>query len=248
MLSADILSMSLSPTSKQSRHVPPVGSIQAIVGPMFSGKSTELLRLMRRHKIAKNSCVLLKYCKDTRYSAECVATHDQQQMKAISTAALMPIIDQLTDADVVGVDEGQFFPDTFEFCEEMANQGKTVIVAALDGDFLRRPFPQVAKLIPISEHVHKLTAVCFNCGRDAPFSKRIAGGDEVEVIGGADMYVAACRQCYFLKNVTPESEEKLSTPVSEKSLHKQLPDTRPEQLTPTPNDAEDVAVIRKLFK
>eukprot|EP00040_Diaphanoeca_grandis_P028701 m.166627 g.166627 ORF g.166627 m.166627 type:complete len:244 (-) comp31435_c1_seq1:891-1622(-) len=240
---------SLSPALMMSppQHSPPLGNIQAIIGPMFSGKSTELLRRMRRHTIAKNSCALLKYCKDTRYSAECVSTHDQQQMKAISSATLMPIVDQLTDTSVVGIDEGQFFPDVVEFCELMANQGKTVIVAALDGDFLRRPFGQIAELIPHAEHVLKLNAVCFNCSRDAAFSKRIAGGDEVEVIGGADKYVAACRQCFFLCN-SDDSDPRAPTPVAAKTLGKEDKTKQNGSTVDIENSTDSVVINRELFK
>ena len=97
---------------------------------------------------------------------------------------------------MIGVDEGQFFPDVVKFCEDVAELGKTVIVSALDGDFRRKPFGSILELIPLAEYVVKLSAVCMICTADAAFSKRIVEGDEVEKIGGSDMYVAVCRKCY----------------------------------------------------
>lgn len=108
-------------------------------------------------------------------------------------------MDQLEEAlryDVVGVDEGQFFPDVVEFCEKLANEGKIVVVSALDGTFQRKPFGSVLQLIPMAEEVHKLTAVCKGCFRDAAFTRRIGSETQVEVIGGAEMYVPVCRECF----------------------------------------------------
>ena len=100
--------------------------------------------------------------------------------------------------DVIGIDEGQFFPDIVSFCERMANQGKIVIVAALDGTFLREGFGNVLNLLPVAEQVTKLNAICHHCMRDAAFTKRIGTEKEIELIGGSDKYVAVCRACYSL--------------------------------------------------
>ena len=101
--------------------------------------------------------------------------------------------------DVIGIDEGQFFPDVVPWCEAMANKGKIVLVAALDGTFQRKPFCDVLCLVPLAEEVIKLSAVCMGCFQDASFSKRIVldEGETVEVIGGTDKYMAVCRGCYF---------------------------------------------------
>jgi len=171
------------------------GEIQLILGPMFAGKTTELMRRLKRYTIAKRNVVVLKYAKDLRYDAEKAATHDGQKMEAISCSQLSePCLDEF---NVIGVDEGQFFPDLIEFCERMANQGKIVVVSALDGTFQRQPFGRVLELVPLAEHVSKLNAVCMESfGNAASFSKRIVGGDAIEVIGGADKYVAVCRACF----------------------------------------------------
>ncbi|XP_056443094.1 thymidine kinase, cytosolic [Gadus chalcogrammus] len=172
------------------------GQIQVIFGPMFSGKSTELMRRVRRFQIAQYKCLVIKYAKDTRYSEEGVATHDQCTMTAVPATRLADVFPLTKEVCVIGIDEGQFFPDTVEFCEAMANLGKTVIVAALDGTFQRKPFGNILGLVPLAESVVKLNAVCMQCYKEAAYTKRLGEEQEVEVIGGADMYQSACRKCY----------------------------------------------------
>eukprot|EP00741_Cyanophora_paradoxa_P016190 tig00000042_g15630.t1 len=178
------------------------GHIQLILGPMFSGKSTELLRRLRRYGIARKRTMLIKYKKDTRYEADATAahviTHDLVKIQARPCDILDEIDDDdLEDFDCIGIDEGQFFPDVAAFCERMANRGKIVIVAALDGTFQRKPFGRIMELIPLVESVTKLSAVCMMCGKDAAFTQRRGHETEVELIGGADKYVAVCRSCYL---------------------------------------------------
>ncbi|XP_072516725.1 thymidine kinase, cytosolic [Salminus brasiliensis] len=172
------------------------GQIQVIFGPMFSGKSTELMRRVRRFQIAQYCCLVIKYAKDTRYSQTGMATHDKNTMAAVPASCLRDIRSLALEASVIGIDEGQFFPDTVEFCEEMANMGKTVIVAALDGTFQRKPFGNILNLVPLAESVVKLNAVCMECFKEASYTKRLGAEKEVEVIGGADKYHAVCRACY----------------------------------------------------
>ncbi|KAG6936840.1 thymidine kinase 1, soluble [Chelydra serpentina] len=114
------------------------GQIQVIFGPMFSGKSTELMRRVRRFQIAQYKCLVIKYAKDTRYCTDGVSTHDRNTMEALSACYLGDVHQEALGSAVIGIDEGQFFPDIVEFCETMANAGKTVIVAALDGTFQRK--------------------------------------------------------------------------------------------------------------
>ncbi|KAM6939705.1 thymidine kinase, cytosolic [Xenentodon cancila] len=172
------------------------GQIQVIFGPMFSGKSTELMRRVRRFQIAQYKCLVIKYAKDTRYSDTGVATHDKYTMEAVPATSLEAVRPMALQACVIGIDEGQFFPDTVEFCEEMANLGKTVIVAALDATFQRKPFGNILGLVPLAESIVKLHAVCMQCYKEAAYTKRIGAEKEVEVIGGADKYQAVCRTCY----------------------------------------------------
>ncbi|XP_068176912.1 thymidine kinase, cytosolic [Antennarius striatus] len=172
------------------------GQIQVIFGPMFSGKSTELMRRVRRFQIAQYNCLVIKYAKDTRYSEKGMATHDKSIMEAVPASRLGDLQSLALQACVIGIDEGQFFPDTVEFCEEMANLGKTVIVAALDGTFQRKAFGNILNLVPLAESVVKLHAVCMQCYKEAAYTKRIGTEKEVEVIGGADKYQAVCRKCF----------------------------------------------------
>ncbi|XP_003741634.1 thymidine kinase, cytosolic [Galendromus occidentalis] len=172
------------------------GHIQLIVGPMFSGKTTELIRRMRRYDVSNHRCYLIKYAKDDRYDAENVSTHDQAKMTASVCLRLADVEAAALNFDVIGVDEGQFFPDVVCFAEKMAGLGKVVIVAALDGTYQREGFPNIMKLLPLSESIIKLMAVCMVCYREAAFTKRIGSETEVEIIGGTDKYMAVCRKCY----------------------------------------------------
>uniref|UniRef100_K3WL02 Thymidine kinase n=1 Tax=Globisporangium ultimum (strain ATCC 200006 / CBS 805.95 / DAOM BR144) TaxID=431595 RepID=K3WL02_GLOUD len=160
------------------RTVP--GHLQLIIGPMFSGKSTELIRRMRRFHHAKLQCLVIKYKNDTRYSDEKLSTHDKLLFEAKPVERLAEARAHVANADVIGIDEGQFFPDLVEFCLEAADAGKVVIVAALDGTFERKPFGSVCELIPAAEQVIKLNAVCTKCGHDAAFTRRIVADTSVE--------------------------------------------------------------------
>ncbi|WCS73387.1 thymidine kinase [Buffalopox virus] len=172
------------------------GHIQLIIGPMFSGKSTELIRRVRRYQIAQYKCVTIKYSNDNRYGTG-LWTHDKNNFEALEATKLCDVLESITDFSVIGIDEGQFFPDIVEFCERMANEEKIVIVAALDGTFQRKPFNNILNLIPLSEMVVKLTAVCMKCFKEASFSKRLGEETEIEIIGGNDMYQSVCRKCYI---------------------------------------------------
>ncbi|XP_066503432.1 thymidine kinase, cytosolic [Hoplias malabaricus] len=196
------------------------GQIQVIFGPMFSGKSTELIRRVRRFQIAQYNCLVIKYAKDTRYSETGMATHDKSTMSAVPANCLRDVWGLALGAAVIGIDEGQFFPDTVEFCEEMANMGKTVIVAALDGTFQRKPFGNILNLVPLAESVVKLNSVCMECFKEASYTKRLGAEQEVEVIGGADKYHAVCRNCYgglMCENKENKSPQRDETPPQVKT-------------------------------
>ncbi|NWU98401.1 KITH protein, partial [Upupa epops] len=206
----------------------PRGQIQVIFGPMFSGKSTELMRRVRRFQLAQYRCLLVKYAKDTRYGTSGVSTHDRSTMEALPARALKDVSQEALASAVIGIDEGQFFPDIVEFCETMANAGKTVIVAALDGTFQRKAFGNILNLVPLAESVVKLNAVCMECYREASYTKRLGEEREVEVIGGADKYHSVCRACYFCKRAQQSGlENKENVPLGVKQ--------------------PDMAVSRKIF-
>ncbi|KAJ4457524.1 putative Thymidine kinase; cytosolic [Paratrimastix pyriformis] len=212
----------------------PCGRLELILGPMFSGKSTELQRRIRRHQAAKRRCLVIKYKRDTRYTREeCICTHDQATMSAFSCDTLADAARFVSEYDTIGIDEGQFFPDIVEFADRLADAGKIVIVAALDGTFQRRPFNDILALIPRAENVVKLSAICQICNSDAAFSRRLTADQEVELIGGADKYIAVCRNCYHktIHNTTTAAENEkisptpppLSPPLSPVSLEASSP-------------------------
>eukprot|EP01139_Manchomonas_bermudensis_P006471 Amastigsp_a177261_13.p1 type:complete len:193 gc:universal Amastigsp_a177261_13:78-656(+) len=177
------------------------GRIELVLGPMFSGKTTELLRRVHRFKLAGQNVLLLKSAKDTRGDERTHAlTHDGKRAPAMPVTRLADAADAVRGVDVVGVDEGQFYEDLETGCESFAQQGKTVIVAALDGDYQRAPFLPVVRLVAKSDSVTKLLSVCVGCGTEAPFSRRLSKEQAVEVIGGADKYEAVCRACYASRN------------------------------------------------
>jgi len=188
------------------------GSIELIVGPMFSEKTTEMLSRVRRAALAGEPAVVVKWAGDTRYEAGAVvAAHSEVRQPSVpGSDACAPIrvvvarrlaaaeLDE--DELVVGVDEGQFYPDLVEQCEAWAREGRRVIVAALDGDFARRPFGAVCDLVPRCESVEKLRGVCMSCRkRDSVFSQRLSDSTAVVQEGGRESYRSVCRPCYFGK-------------------------------------------------
>lgn len=170
------------------------------MGPMFSGKTTELLQLYRQSVQDGHQALLIKHSSDTRYHGQTqVVSHRNSRETAVSThllgdPELAPLV---RDSTHIFIDEGQFFPDLSPVADDYANQGKRVFVAALDGTFQREPFPSVAALVPKVDAITKLLAKCHTCEAPAPFSKRISADQEVHVIGGVDKYQAACREHFF---------------------------------------------------
>ena len=143
----------------------------------------------------------MKYSGDTRYDQKAdlqevfVATHDDPYAaKATSASALMPLEAHTDEWDVIGIDEGQFFPDLVAFADTAASAGKVVVVAALDGTFERKEFGQLGDLLAVSDSITKLNAVCAVCGADAPFTRRDAAATEVKLIGGREAYTPVCRR------------------------------------------------------
>ena len=185
---------------------------------MFSGKSTELIRRLKRYQIARYECLIVKYANDVRYDEDNIATHDKQTAKAVKATQLSKL--KTDPYDVIAVDEGQFFPDLVEFCEAAAETGKTVLVAALDGTYQRKGFSNILELIPLAEHVSKLTAVCMLCFGEGAFTKRISNDEGVEVIGGADKYMAVCRSCHKSPINVPASPRQ---PLQSNGVENRLP-------------------------
>jgi thymidine kinase len=176
---------------------PGEGKIELILGPMFSGKSTRLIELIRKSVYKAKKSIMIKFFADKRYSEKSeVVTHDLIKYDSINCQKLSDSFDLLTKYDVIGIDEGQFFPDIVEVSQELALLKKTVIVAALNGDFRMEPFPVISRLISKADKIKLLKAYCFNCHKDAKFSLRIVQSNETVLIGAGEAYKPACRECH----------------------------------------------------
>ena len=173
------------------------GKIELIVGPMFSGKSTRLIELMRKYVYKAKKTIMVKYYADQRYSQKSeVVTHDLIKYDSINCKILRNSFDTFKEYDVIGIDEGQFFADLVEVCEELALMGKIVLIAALNGDFRMEPFPVIQRIIAKADKIKLLKAYCFNCHKDAKFSLRIVQSNETVLIGAGESYKPACRECH----------------------------------------------------
>lgn len=176
----------------------PVGRLEAITGGMFSGKSEELVRRLRRALIARQRIQVFKPRTDTRHEAELLVTRDKRALAAQSVANTEELRRALEpDVQVVGIDEAQFFDEELvEVVTDLADRGVRVIVAGLDQDYLRQPFGPMPTILAVAEFVDKVHAVCVQCGGLAHYSQRIAGGDEQVQVGDSEAYEARCRHCY----------------------------------------------------
>jgi thymidine kinase len=169
-------------------------NIQLIVGPMFAGKSTELLRRIKRHRLAGKKCMLVSHATDTR-TKKGVSTHDDKEEEALRVTCAKDALSRIpADVQVVGVDEGQFFEDLRAFVA-LARRA-TVIIAGLNGTFDAKPFPSITDIIPFSTSITLLTAICVSCGEDAIFSKRKGASKDVVLVGSSDAYQPACFKCF----------------------------------------------------
>ncbi len=174
------------------------GRIEAISGGMFSGKSEELVRRLRRAAIARQVVQCFKPVADTRHDPQRLITRDKRELEAVSVACSCELRQKLLpEVQVVGIDEAQFFDDgLIELASELADSGVRVIIAGLDLDYLRRPFGPMPRILAIAEYVDKVHAVCMCCGAPAHYSQRISGGAEQLEVGDASSYEARCRRCY----------------------------------------------------
>jgi thymidine kinase len=174
------------------------GWLEVICGSMFSGKSEELIRRLRRAKIAKQKLVAFKPRIDDRYDDEDIVSHDDRRVESIRIEDASEILDYVgPDVQVVGIDEGQFLgPKLPEVCEELAGRGIRVIVAGLDQDYLGRPFEPMPALLAVAEYITKTLAVCMQCGKPANRTQRITKSTERVVVGASEVYEARCRHCF----------------------------------------------------
>lgn len=175
-----------------------IGSIQIITGPMFSGKSTELMRRLDIHKSSGKSIVGIKYSKDKRYSDYKICTHDRKcgDFETICIDEDIQNAPSLDQYDVIGIDEGQFFTNILSFANHYVEKGKVVIIATLNGTSEMEPFENISPLYAIADYIDKLWAICTICGDRAHFSKRLSDKNNVFLIGGQAEYNARCRLCF----------------------------------------------------
>ncbi len=173
------------------------GWIEVICGCMFSGKTEELIRRLRRAQIARQKVTIFKPRIDNRYSSHQIVSHSEQALSSIVVDKPQEILELSEDAQVIGIDEGQFFtPDLVDICEHLANRGKRVIVAGLDQDYRGKPFQPIPQLLSVAEYITKTLAICMVCGNPADRTQRITGQHELVVVGAQNIYEARCRKCF----------------------------------------------------
>lgn len=187
--------------------LPKRGSIEVICGPMFSGKSEELIRRLRRAKIAKQEIIVFKPKLDTRRGIDKVSSHNGAYIEAVPVDQLEIVTEYLKQhiVHVIGFDEVQFFPENIiSIICNLVEQGKRIIIAGLDLDFRGIPFGSIPTLLAIADHITKLQAICTQCGQDAHFSQRLVDNiparfdDPIIQLGAQESYQARCRNCYII--------------------------------------------------
>ena len=177
---------------------PGAGWVEVITGSMFSGKSEELIRRIRRAQIARQKVQIFKPRVDDRYVADHIVSHSEMKMPSQVVRSAREILDLVEpDTEVVGIDEGQFFDlSLVEVVNTLADRGVRVIVAGLDQDYLGRPFEPMPQLLAVAEYVDKTLAICMQCGAPANRSQRLVAATGRVVVGGSEQYEARCRRCF----------------------------------------------------
>ena len=183
------------------RHENQVGWIEVVCGSMFSGKTEELIRRLKRAQFARQHVEIFKPALDQRYSREAVVSHNETAIPSTPVDTADQILLLVGEASVIGIDEAQFFGvELVAVCQHLANEGKRVIVAGLDQDYLGQPFEPTPQLMAVAEHVTKLHAICMQCGAPANHSQRLSGGDQRVLLGAKDVYEPRCRRCFERPN------------------------------------------------
>jgi thymidine kinase len=174
------------------------GWIEVICGSMFSGKTEELIRRLKRARIANLSVEIFKPSMDSRFHQKNIVSHDENAILSIPVDHSTEILPLARSVDVVGIDEAQFFDNQLpETCDQLASRGTRVIVAGLDMDFNAKPFGQMPNLLAKADYITKLHAICVRCGNIANYSYRKSGEDAQLLLGEKDLYEPRCRNCYF---------------------------------------------------
>ncbi|MEM9837434.1 MAG: thymidine kinase [Bacteroidota bacterium] len=178
------------------------GWIEVICGSMFSGKTEELIRRLKRARIAGQRVEIFKPKIDSRYGEGRVVSHDSNSLLATPISETKRILDVPEDVTVVGLDEAQFFEmEVVQHAQELANRGKRVIIAGLDMDFRGEPFGPICHFLAVAEYITKVHAICSHCGNLASHSYRLNQNQDTVVLGEKDLYEARCRKCYNMGNI-----------------------------------------------
>jgi thymidine kinase len=203
------------------------GWIEVIVGSMFSGKSEELIRRLRRAQIARQKVQIFKPSLDTRYSDDQIVSHGEMRIASASVDGSRQLLDRIEpDTEVVGIDEGQFFDAGLPAaCSALADRGMRVIVAGLDQDYLGKPFEPMPQLLAMAEYITKTHAICMVCGNPANHTQRLVASEDRVLVGSQGMYEARCRRCFdpMLTRVRAADERgstSASTPRPERETSK----------------------------
>ncbi len=175
-----------------------MGWIEVIVGPMFSGKSEELIRRLRRAEIARQRVQIFKPIIDQRYASNEIVSHSGLGIRSDNVRAAVEVLQKVeARTEVVGIDEAQFLGEqVVEVCTKLADMGKRVMVAGLDTDYLGRPFEPMPRLLAVAEEITKLLAICVRCGNPAVHTQRLVASEDLIVVGAQGMYEARCRRCF----------------------------------------------------
>lgn len=190
--------MFIEPSIGRRKNPDQRGQIEVICGSMFSGKTEELIRRLKRANIAKQKVEIFKPAIDKRYDENDVVSHNENSIRSTPVNFAEDILLFSGDCDVVGIDEVQFFDDQIiTVVKKLALQGKRVIVAGLDMDFEGNPFEPMPKLMAIAEYVTKVNAICMKCGNLAAFSFRLSDAQEKVLLGEKESYEARCRKCFY---------------------------------------------------
>jgi len=175
------------------------GWIEVITGCMFSGKTEELIRRLRRAQIAKQKVKIFKPRIDARYSENSIVSHNEQSLPSILIDDIIEVLKHSDDAQVIGIDEAQFFNEGIvHICNLLASKGKRVIVAGLDQDYTGKPFEPIPQLLAIAEYITKQHAICVVCGNPADKTQRKTTESERVIVGAANIYEARCRKCHYI--------------------------------------------------
>lgn len=191
-----------------------LGWIEVVCGPMFSGKSEELIRRLRRAEIARQRVQIFKPGIDQRYSDDHIVSHSELKIRSVSVKDAADLESRLDlRTEVIGIDEAQFLGEAVvPFVVRLADMGKRIIIAGLDTDYLGRPFHPMPELLAVADEITKTLAICMQCGNPAKHTQRLIASEDLIVVGAAGMYEARCRRC-FEPNLAKQHGEKAAATV-----------------------------------